>query len=99
MDDTGPFDGPPRGRRRTTALLAVSLGVAALRAAVVTPTRGQEPVPPEQALGLPGGDAPATLDQPLVDVKVEGNRTIDASVIAKHIKARPGRQISDQLIS
>jgi outer membrane protein insertion porin family len=106
MDDTGPFDGPQRGRRRGTALWAVLLGGVALLGSVVVPVAGQEPLPgglpPAKPLDSrpPGAEEPAaTLDQPLVDVKVEGNRTIAATAIAQHIKSRPGRPVSDRQIT
>ncbi|MGC1272084.1 MAG: BamA/TamA family outer membrane protein [Planctomycetaceae bacterium] len=94
MDDTGPFDGPLRGRARRTVPPAAALLVCALSIATVT---AQDVVPPEL---VPGATAPATpLEQPLADVQVEGNRTIPTTAISQHIKARPGRAVSDRQIS
>jgi len=39
-----------------------------------------------------------TDDEPLVDVRVEGNTTIPADTIAEHIKTRPGRPADDAQI-
>ena len=46
---------------------------------------------------MPGDSAP--LDAPLVDVQVEGNLTIPTSSIAPHLKCRPGRAVSSQMIT
>ena len=43
-------------------------------------------------------DTPFTLDEPLAEVKVEGNTTIPNSEIARHIKTRPGRPVTAKQI-
>ena len=43
-------------------------------------------------------DSPFTLDEPMVEVKIEGNTTIPNSEIAKHINTRPGRTITAKQI-
>lgn len=37
-------------------------------------------------------------DEPLADVRIEGNTTIPVSEIAPHIKSRPGRPVSQKMI-
>lgn len=91
MDDTGPYDGPCRARP------IVPLAAAWIACALAVPVVAQDVFPPELA---PGAIETATpLEQPLVDVKISGNRTIPLTAIQQHIKARPGRAISDRQIS
>ncbi|MDQ3330585.1 MAG: hypothetical protein M3552_08020, partial [Planctomycetota bacterium] len=101
MDDTGPFHGP---RRRCIRVLSRLLPVAlAMIALVAGSAEAQDLVPEMLPPDLGPADASAsasgTLDQPLADVKVEGNRTIPISAIAQHIKSKPGRAVSSQMIS
>jgi outer membrane protein insertion porin family len=43
-------------------------------------------------------ESPFTLNEPLVEVKIEGNTTIPNSEIARHIKTRPGRPVTAKQI-
>ena len=43
-------------------------------------------------------ESPFTLDEPIDDVKIEGNTTIPNAEIAKHIKTRPGRPVTAKQI-
>ena len=43
-------------------------------------------------------DTPFTLEDPMTEVKVEGNTTIPKSEIAKHIRTRPGRAVTAKQI-
>ena len=43
-------------------------------------------------------DSPFHLDEPLVDVIIEGNSTIPNPEIAKNIKTRPGRPVTQKQI-
>lgn len=43
-------------------------------------------------------ETPFTLEEPLAEVKIEGNTTIPNSEIAKHIKTRPGRVVTAKQI-
>ena len=43
-------------------------------------------------------ETPFTLDEPLVEVKIEGNTTIPNPEIARHIKTRPGRPVTAKQI-
>lgn len=50
------------------------------------------------------GETPAgaansfTLEEPLADVRIEGNVTIATSDIARHVKVRPGRTVTQSMI-
>lgn len=49
------------------------------------------------------GETPApanafTLEEPLADVRIEGNVTISTSDIARHVKVRPGRTVTQAMI-
>uniref|UniRef100_A0A7C2JXW3 POTRA domain-containing protein n=1 Tax=Schlesneria paludicola TaxID=360056 RepID=A0A7C2JXW3_9PLAN len=55
------------------------------------------PVAPED-LETTGGQTAFALEEPLADVKIEGNVTIPNSEIAKHVKTRPGRQATQSMI-
>ena len=75
----------PRWLRAAWLVATVAIAMA------VAPTASRhdlhaQPAPPLQPL-----KAPPTATEPLVDVRIEGNRTIPASAIAKYIKSRPGR--------
>ena len=85
MDDTGPKLGPHCGRRPRTArlLLALALGVVGVAAF--------RTVAADEA-------GSAAFQQPLSDVRVEGNDTIPGSAISQHIKSRPGRSADDKTI-
>ena len=43
-------------------------------------------------------ETPFTLNEPLVEVKIEGNTTIPNSEIARHVKTRPGRPVTAKQI-
>jgi len=43
-------------------------------------------------------ETPFTLNEPLVEVKIEGNTTIPNPEIARHIKTRPGRPVTAKQI-
>lgn len=43
-------------------------------------------------------ETPFTLDEPMAEVKIEGNTTIPNSEIAKHIMTRPGRTVTAKQI-
>ncbi|MCA9072593.1 MAG: hypothetical protein KDA84_26905, partial [Planctomycetaceae bacterium] len=57
------------------------------------------PLPEDRAEPLSSPlPTPGVLNEPLVDVRVEGNATIPASAIAKYIKTRSGRAADKNLI-
>lgn len=90
---------------------AVLSGCATFPASTTT-LRAQSPAPPpalkpitrelaEQALSLadrPNLTAADFIDQPLADVKVEGNSTIPEIAILHEIKSKPGRPVQPDLI-
>lgn len=67
-------------------------GIALPQAARSKPNR-----PISEVLDKPP-ETPFTLEQPLAEVKIEGNTTIPAWQIAKHIKTRPGRMVTAKQI-
>jgi outer membrane protein insertion porin family len=58
------------------------------------------PVMPVAAEDLPDNvpSNPFMLDEPLAEVRIEGNVTIETSEISKHIKTRPGRVVTQKMI-
>lgn len=101
MDDTGPYHGPRR--RCSRPFRRVPVAAFAMIALVAGSGLAQDLVPqdlpPELAPVEDGVASSQTLEQPLVDVQVEGNRTIPISAIRQHIKCKPGRAVSSGLIS
>jgi outer membrane protein insertion porin family len=55
------------------------------------------PIAPEDQ-PMAASPSALTLEEPLADVKIEGNVTIPNSEIAKHVKTRPGRQATQSMI-
>ncbi|HUG92015.1 MAG TPA: BamA/TamA family outer membrane protein [Planctomycetaceae bacterium] len=81
---------PEAGRAERLARLVLgALAVLLLCAAPAIVTLAQEG---------PAEDAVPGMDEPLADVRVEGNDTILTSAIARHIKTRPGRPPSERQI-
>lgn len=56
------------------------------------------PRAPEDFEEQPAATSPVTLEDPLVDVRVEGNVTIPVSEIQRFVKVRPGRNATQQMI-
>ena len=52
----------------------------------------------EEEDSVPEPKSPFQLDEPLASVEIEGNSTIVNSEIAKHIKVRPGRPVTQKQI-
>lgn len=67
------------------------------------PARTLDPLP--SLRGIAPGDldpvpasVPLALDEPLADVRIEGNVTIPVSEIERHVKIRKGRVVTQQMI-
>jgi outer membrane protein insertion porin family len=61
------------------------------------PVAPRSPLTPAD-LAQPGTASAALLDEPLADVRIEGNVTIPVSEIERHVKIRKGRVVTQELI-
>ncbi len=78
---------------RTLLVLAALLG-----AVLVLDSGPLQAQQPQLAPANPTLQAPRGSSERLVDVRVEGNTTIPASAIARHIQTRPGRTMSEKQV-